>query len=144
MIDCPPPYAADDADSFRCGNGVEIRIAADLHGNNYWLDAPERACGAINKKGKMALQGALDSGVIEVFQAWDSHKRRLAKNRDRLISVVNINGIAWHITAVELGLARVVHRDDYRHGECPKEDSFEINSKTKSDYLIPELTWSYE
>ncbi len=120
MIDCPPPYAADDADSFRCGNGVEVRITADVERNEFWLDAPERNCGKITWVGKDALQAALDAGSVEVTQAWDARSDALATdNADRLVSVVRIDGVDWHVTAVMEGLARIVPRDGYEHGKCP-------------------------
>ena len=120
MIDCPPPYAADDADSFRCGNGVEVRITADVERNEFWLDAPERTCGKIAWKGKRALQDALDAGYVEVIQAWDARSDSLAEdNAGRVASVVQIDGVDWHVTAVVDGLARIVPRDGYEHGKCP-------------------------
>ena len=120
MIDCPPPYAADDADSFRCGNGVEIRITADVNRNDFWLDAPERTCGKIAWRGLKALQQALDSGDVEVTQARDGRTGELsADSAGRMIAVVRIDGIDWHVTAVKSGLARIVSRDGYEHGKCP-------------------------
>ncbi len=120
MIDCPPPFAADDADSFRCGNGVEIRITADVERNEFWLDAPERTCGKIAWSGRDALQDALDAGTVEVTQAWDARSESLAADpQDRIVSTVRIDGIDWHVTAVSDGLARIVHRDGYDHGKCP-------------------------
>lgn len=120
MIDCPPPYAADDVDSFRCGNGIEIRITADVEANELWLDGPERKCGAVYWQGKKAMQAALDNGPVEVIQAHDARSGKPATAPyGRLVAVVRVNGVDWHAVAESAGLARIVDRDDYEHGVCP-------------------------
>ena len=114
MIDCPPPFAADDVDSFRCGNGIEIRITADVEANELWLDGPERKCGPIYWAGKRALQAALDAGPVVVTQAWDARSRKPATAPyGRLVAVVNVAGTDWHVIAEETDLAAIVSRDDY-------------------------------